>query len=35
MALATIINARIFHGIALEAEKYADEYSVIAPSVTS
>jgi hypothetical protein len=25
IALATIINARIFHGIALEAERYADE----------
>ncbi|KAF7771824.1 hypothetical protein Agabi119p4_6135 [Agaricus bisporus var. burnettii] len=34
-SLTTIINARIFHGIALEAEQYADEYEIVLPKVTS
>jgi hypothetical protein len=34
LALAAIINARIFHGIALEAEKYSDEYDAALPRAT-
>ncbi|XP_006459666.1 hypothetical protein AGABI2DRAFT_177523 [Agaricus bisporus var. bisporus H97] len=35
VALTTVINARIFHGIALEVEQYADECEIVLPKVTS
>jgi hypothetical protein len=35
VALATIINARISHGIASEAEHYADEYNAAFLSIES
>jgi hypothetical protein len=34
LALTAIINARIFHGIALEAEKYGDDYNIPFPKAT-